>query len=74
MASARSRQSRSAPASTRRRERSLRQLLRRVDPHVWDALLAFVVTAAAFVFVVRDPRRARLATTWTPPASSCCSR
>jgi signal transduction histidine kinase len=33
----------------------LRSYLRRVDPHVWDAILAFVVTAASFVFVFAIP-------------------
>jgi len=38
-------------------QHTIGQLLRRVDPHVWDALLAFVFIAAAFVLVALTPAR-----------------
>ena len=44
-----------APSPAATTELSLGRLLRCVDPHVWDALVAFVVTAASFVFVYTMP-------------------
>jgi len=45
----------SAGAAQTPEQRTIGRLLRRVDPHVWDALLAFVFTAAAFVLVALTP-------------------
>lgn len=36
-------------------DQSIGRLVRRIDPHVWDTVLAFVLTAAAFVLVALAP-------------------